>query len=46
MSEQPRLPEITAADARQAKIIFFSILGIGAVLLVSLGLPSILERFQ
>jgi hypothetical protein len=37
-------PEITVAEARQAKLIFFSCLAIGGVLLVALALPSILER--
>ncbi len=39
-------PEMTEAESRQAKLIFFSSLAIGAILLAALALPSILERLN
>jgi hypothetical protein len=42
---RPELPELTAEDMAFNRRIFFSLLFVGLVLLVSLALPSLREMF-
>ncbi|WP_156521155.1 hypothetical protein [Magnetospirillum moscoviense] len=44
-NQRPKLPEMTAEDMAFNRRIFFSLMFVGLVLLVSLALPSLREMF-